>query len=67
MADCTFCAVLATSPEELVLAEDDVAAFLDHRPVFPGHALVVPRSHIQTLAEPTRYRLRLLERRCLPN
>lgn len=36
-----------------VLDEDDVAAFLDIRPVFKGHALVVPRAHIETVAELT--------------
>ena len=34
-----------------VLDEEDVAAFLDIRPVFKGHTLVIPRAHIETLAE----------------
>jgi histidine triad (HIT) family protein len=45
---CLFCDIVA-SPDLLVLEADDVAAFLDHRPVFPGHVLVVPRAHIETL------------------
>ncbi len=35
----------------MVLETDAVVAFLDHRPLFPGHTLVVPREHIQTLLE----------------
>ncbi len=29
----------------------DVLAFLDHRPLFPGHVLVIPRIHVPTLLE----------------
>ena len=50
MEDCPFCEILAgTRPAEIVLDEEGVAAFLDVRPVFPGHVLVVPREHHQTL------------------
>jgi len=35
----------------MVLDEDEVVAFLDHRPLFPGHVLVVPRRHVATLAD----------------
>jgi histidine triad (HIT) family protein len=35
----------------IVLADDDVVAFLDIRPVFKGHVLVAPREHVLTLAE----------------
>jgi histidine triad (HIT) family protein len=54
--DCLFCAIVAgRTPAEIVLDEPDVVAFLDHRPVFKGHTLVVPREHIVTLPElPTR-------------
>ena len=32
--------------------EDEIsAAFLDHRPLFPGHSLLAPRQHIETLAD----------------
>ena len=34
-----------------VLDEEEVAAFLDARPVFKGHTLVVPRAHIETVGE----------------
>lgn len=49
---CPFCEVLAgTRPGHLVLDEAAVAGLLDHRPLFPGHTLVVPRAHVATLAE----------------
>ena len=52
MAGCVFCAVLAGErPAAMVLDTPDVAAFLDHRPLFPGHTLVVPRAHHETLAD----------------
>ncbi|MGH9106867.1 MAG: HIT family protein [Acidimicrobiales bacterium] len=35
----------------ILLDEPDVVAFLDHRPVFDGHTLVIPRAHYPTLAE----------------
>lgn len=31
--------------------DEDYIAFLDHRPVFPGHTLIAPKKHIQTLYE----------------
>lgn len=50
--DCLFDRIVAGSvPAHLVLDETDVVAFLDHRPVFPGHVLVVPRAHHRSLAE----------------
>jgi histidine triad (HIT) family protein len=50
--DCVFCAVVAGSePSHVVLDEPDVVAFLDYRPVFKGHVLVIPRAHIVTLPE----------------
>ena len=49
---CLFCAVVAGSePAHVVLDEPDLVAFLDHRPVFKGHVLVVPRAHVVTLPE----------------
>jgi histidine triad (HIT) family protein len=49
---CVFCAVVAGSePSHVVLDEPDVIAFLDYRPVFKGHVLVIPREHIVTLPE----------------
>ena len=52
VASCTFCAVVDGSvAAEVVLDDDGVVAFLDHRPVFKGHVLVVPRIHVVTLAD----------------
>jgi len=49
---CLFDAIVAgDAPAHFVLDEPDVVAFLDHRPVFKGHVLVVPRAHIVTLPE----------------
>ncbi|HET9690053.1 MAG TPA: HIT family protein [Acidimicrobiales bacterium] len=39
------------TPGHVVLDEGEVLAFLDARPVFPGHTLVVPRRHVATLAD----------------
>jgi histidine triad (HIT) family protein len=50
--DCVFCRIIAgTAPAQIVLDEPEVVAFLDQRPVFKGHTLVVPRAHIVTLPE----------------
>jgi histidine triad (HIT) family protein len=50
--ECVFCAVVAGSESShVVLDEPDVMAFLDHRPVFKGHVLVIPREHVVTLPE----------------
>ncbi|MBO0868990.1 MAG: HIT family protein [Micromonosporaceae bacterium] len=47
-----FCAIVAGSvPAFRVVDEAAGVAFLDTRPVFPGHVLVVPRAHIVTLAD----------------
>ena len=49
---CLFCAIVAgTEPAALVLEEEHCVAFLDARPLFEGHALLVPREHHVTLAE----------------
>ncbi|MGI5336267.1 HIT family protein [Streptomyces sp. CA-181903] len=51
-ADCVFCAIATGgAPAHRVLADDAVVAFLDVRPLFPGHVLVVPRRHAETLTE----------------
>ena len=51
-AACTFCAIAAGDlPAAVVLDERDVKGFLDLRPVFPGHVLLVPRNHVVTLPE----------------
>ena len=50
--DCVFCRIIAGEvPAHLVLDDEDFVAFLDARPVFKGHVLVVPRIHYVTLAD----------------
>ncbi|WP_280669349.1 HIT family protein [Kitasatospora sp. MAP12-44] len=50
--NCDFCAVVAGStPAHLVLDDEVAVAFLDRRPLFPGHVLVVPREHYATLTD----------------
>jgi histidine triad (HIT) family protein len=52
MADCTFCRIIAGElPAHVVLDDDAYMAFLDVRPLFPGHTLLVPRQHHETLAD----------------
>ncbi|GAA5195226.1 HIT family protein [Rugosimonospora acidiphila] len=52
MADCVFCGIVAGSvPAFMVASEEAGLAFLDLRPVFPGHTLVIPRPHIETLTD----------------
>ncbi len=50
--DCPFCAIAAGEAEaEVVYEDEDALAFLDHRPLFPGHSLLIPRAHHETLAD----------------
>ena len=49
-AFCAFCRVVGDDdPDVLVYRADDVVGFLDIRPVFHGHVLLVPRAHHETL------------------
>ena len=49
---CLFCRIAAGDEPGYVVQETaDVVAFLDTRPVFKGHVLVVPRRHVDTLTE----------------
>ena len=50
--NCPFCAIAAGEAEAEVVYEDEHAlAFLDHRPLFPGHSLLIPREHVETLGD----------------
>ena len=52
MTACTFCEIVAGERPSFRVLDDDVAVgFLDVRPLFPGHVLVVPRSHHVTLTD----------------
>jgi histidine triad (HIT) family protein len=49
---CVFCEILAGGRDAHIVLDDDVAlAFLDARPVFKGHTLLVPRTHYETLTD----------------
>ncbi len=49
---CAFCAIVAgEASADVVLETDDLLAFLDRRPVFKGHVLLVPRRHVDTLPD----------------
>jgi len=52
VSDCAFCSIIAgNTPAHVVLADADTVAFLDARPLFKGHLLVVPRAHYRTLPD----------------
>lgn len=49
---CLFCRIVADEvPSTRVLDEPDVVGFLDTRPVFKGHVLLVPRRHVVTILD----------------
>lgn len=49
---CVFCEIVTGNQPAHVVLDDDVAlAFLDTRPLFPGHVLLVPRVHVVTLPD----------------
>ena len=51
-AACIFCAIACGEAKaELVLEDEVCVAFLDVKPLFLGHVLVVPRAHVVTLPE----------------
>jgi histidine triad (HIT) family protein len=52
MAGCTFCAIVAGEvPARVVLDDELVLGFLDQRPLFPGHTLLVPKAHVDDLTD----------------
>jgi histidine triad (HIT) family protein len=49
---CLFCRIASGEVEATIVYEDDDSvAFLDHRPLFHGHTLLVPRAHVETFGE----------------
>ena len=51
-AGCTFCDVVSGQIRSAIVFEDqDCLGFLDHRPLFPGHSLLVPKKHVETLSD----------------
>jgi histidine triad (HIT) family protein len=52
MKACVFCEIVeGKHPAHIVLDTGDSVAFLDARPLFEGHTLLVPRTHLETLAD----------------
>ena len=52
MAPCLFCRIISGEVASHVILEDNSClAFLDHRPLFAGHCLLVPKVHYETLAD----------------
>jgi len=49
---CLFCGIVSKEVDASIVFQDDVStAFLDHRPLFPGHTLLVPNQHFETLTD----------------
>ena len=49
---CRFCQIIRQEILSAIVFEDDTSlAFLDRRPLFPGHCLLVPKVHVETLAD----------------
>jgi len=50
--DCLFCRIVSRKTDAVIVYEDEeTLTFLDHRPLFPGHCLVIPRQHYETLPD----------------
>ena len=50
--DCAFCKIVRSETQSYNVFEDDISlAFLDKRPLFPGHCLLIPKSHYETLID----------------
>ena len=51
-ATCSFCAIIRGDEKAVIILETDrLIAFLDHRPVFRGHTLLVPKLHVRLLSD----------------
>lgn len=49
---CIFCRIIGGQESAGIVFADEVAVgVLDHRPLFPGHTLMIPRRHVETLAD----------------
>jgi histidine triad (HIT) family protein len=50
--ECLFCRIVdGSQAASLVMENEQVIAFLDHRPLFPGHCLLIPKVHMETLSD----------------
>jgi histidine triad (HIT) family protein len=48
---CAFCKIAHHDDGFRVLEDEHTIAFLDHRPLFPGHCLLIPRNHFETIQD----------------
>lgn len=49
---CLFCKIVSREVEAKIIFEDEISmAFLDVRPLFPGHVLLIPKAHYRTLTD----------------
>lgn len=49
---CLFCGIVNGEVSASIVFQDDISlAFLDHRPLFPGHCLLIPKNHFETLGD----------------
>jgi histidine triad (HIT) family protein len=49
---CLFCKIIAREiPAQIVFEDEQTIAFLDTKPVFPGHVLLIPKQHLETLTD----------------
>ena len=47
---CLFCRIASREERAAVVLDDEACfGFLDHRPLFTGHVLLVPKAHVETL------------------
>jgi histidine triad (HIT) family protein len=49
---CPFCAIIrGEAPADIITETENTLAFLDHRPLFRGHTLLVPKEHLTLLSD----------------
>ena len=49
--NCAFCKIVRYDDGSRVFEDEHTIAFLDHRPLFPGHCLLIPRNHFETIQD----------------
>lgn len=49
--NCAFCKIVRDDDSLRIFEDADTIAFLDHRPLFPGHVLLIPKSHFATIQD----------------
>lgn len=48
---CAFCKIARADDGFRVFEDEQTVAFLDHRPLFPGHCLLIPKTHLETIGD----------------